>query len=111
MRSSRFDGSATCAWCPQVVITKGRRQVRSPEQPANGPPRSDVPRSGRQWGVTSRPSVVRGVPEQRTDAVLALVDDDDLLESILRLAAAGGAEVAALEDPSAARAQWSAAPL
>ncbi|MEU4677575.1 septum site-determining protein Ssd [Micromonospora sp. NPDC023737] len=55
------------------------------------PPRTSVPSPGR------RPLVVTG--------------DGDLLDDLLRLAAAGGAEVELAPDPAAARTRWLPAPL
>ncbi|GAB2929261.1 septum formation initiator [Micromonospora polyrhachis] len=52
---------------------------------------------------TSVPSVSR-LP-------LVLTSDDDLLDELLRLAAAGGTEVEVAPDPPAARSRWTAAPL
>jgi secretion/DNA translocation related CpaE-like protein len=42
---------------------------------------------------------------------LALIADDELLDDVLRLAAAAGCELERVSDPSAARPRWSAAPL
>ena len=46
--------------------------------------------------------------QQRT---LVLIDDDQLLDDVLRLAAAAGCELERVPDPSAARQRWSSAPL
>lgn len=42
---------------------------------------------------------------------LVLTSDGDLLDELLRLAAAGGTEVEVVADPAAARPRWAAAPL
>ncbi|HEX6968849.1 MAG TPA: septum site-determining protein Ssd [Micromonosporaceae bacterium] len=42
---------------------------------------------------------------------LVLTSDDELLDDLLRLAAAGGTEVDVAPDPSAARPRWAAAPV
>ncbi|WBB77927.1 CpaE-like family protein [Micromonospora sp. WMMD882] len=42
---------------------------------------------------------------------LIVTSDDDLLDDLLRLAAAGGAEVEVAADPAAARSRWTPAPL
>src|SRR5688500_16310358 len=42
---------------------------------------------------------------------LVVTADVDLLDDLLRLAAAGGTEVGAATDPAAARTRWSPAPL
>ncbi|MFK3981526.1 septum site-determining protein Ssd [Micromonospora sp. NPDC050397] len=42
---------------------------------------------------------------------LVLTSDGDLLDDLLRLAAAGGTEVEVVADPAAARSRWAAAPL
>jgi secretion/DNA translocation related CpaE-like protein len=42
---------------------------------------------------------------------LVVTSDDDVLDELLRLAAAGGTEVDVATDPAAARTRWSAAPL
>jgi secretion/DNA translocation related CpaE-like protein len=42
---------------------------------------------------------------------LALISDDELLDDVLRLAAAAGCELECAPDPSAARLSWSTAPL
>nr|MDT0660095.1 CpaE-like family protein [Micromonospora sp. DSM 115978] len=42
---------------------------------------------------------------------LVVTSDDELLDSLLRLAAAGGADVEVAADPAAARSRWAAAPL
>ncbi|HEY0572664.1 MAG TPA: septum site-determining protein Ssd [Pseudonocardia sp.] len=46
--------------------------------------------------------------QQRT---LVLIEDDELLDDVLRLAAAAGCELERVSDPSAARLRWSSAPL
>jgi len=46
--------------------------------------------------------------QQRT---LVLLEDDELLDDVLRLAAAAGCELERVPDPSAARLRWSSAPL
>ncbi|NED49318.1 septum site-determining protein minD, partial [Micromonospora aurantiaca] len=42
---------------------------------------------------------------------LLVTSDGDLLDELLRLAAAGGTEVELAADPAAARARWAPAPL
>jgi secretion/DNA translocation related CpaE-like protein len=54
------------------------------------------------------PSLATSVLRRRP---LVVTSDDDVLDQLLRLAAAGGTEVDVAPDPAAARTRWSAAPL
>src|SRR5689334_24408548 len=98
------ESATSTTGCPQVRRSSAIRPLDRPRWLVPGSP----DRAHEEAAVRSREMTERPGPQRRG---LVMVSDPDLLDTLLRLAAAAGCELQRAVDPAQARAFWSEAPL